>query len=204
MKDTEKANAVGKSELPLYLQTVLDSINSVSEAKKAFRTLTLLGCDRRTLLENLNAYCGGTSDEARATLKAALNFRDRLKKAAARLDEDADLIERMEQERQRLAGITTHSPVDLPSELREFAESLAGLAGAYDTNLKNVRPKRKGNITAGRTWFLAELVWYIEKKTATEKPYPLLARLVAAVRKEKEPNYVKLADALRNAVKRMR
>jgi hypothetical protein len=204
MRKSGMRKAEQSSELPWYLRRVLCSINSDSEGRQAFRFLTLRGCDRRTLLENLNAYCGGTIDEARRALKAALNFGNRLKKAAVRLNEDADLIVRMEQDRQRLAGITLHSPVDLPSELREFAESLAALARAYDTNLKNVRPNRKGNISAGRTWFLAELVWHIEEKKVEDNPYPLLARLVAAVRKDSERNYVMLADALRNAVKRIR
>jgi len=203
-RKSESRNAEHSSELPLYLRRVLDSINADSKAKQAFGILTLRGCDPRTLLENINAYCGGTSEEARTALKTTLSFRDRLKKAVDRLNEDAALIEGIEKDRQQFAGITMYPPVGLPAELREFAESLAALAGAYDTNLKNVRPNRKGNITAGRTWYLAELVWHIDKFKATDRPYPLLARLVAAVRKDSEPNYFKLADALRNVVKRMR
>jgi hypothetical protein len=214
MKDTAKkakeANAVRKlgprnakqsSDLPLYLRKVLDSINAVPRAKEAFRRLVQGGCHPRSLLVNLYAYCGATNKEVQHEVKAARHFLNQFQPLADRLIEDADEVEMMMRNLES-HGIKHYEVVDLPAALRSFADSMAAWGRAYKKGIGNLRPRRKGNVTTGRTPHLFYLVCFVEG--ATDQPCRELAKLVAAVRGDSEPNYVNGEASLHKAVARLK
>jgi hypothetical protein len=196
-------------------QEMLDAINKNTAAKKALQRLVEEGCDQSVVLTNLFYYCGGTAEDRRLGLKAALNFRDRFEWLATRLLEDAKWVEEI-QEKCRKYGTAIHGPgfEDLSATLMSFAEMLTDLGKSYRAGLKNVRPgdaqrmrrnsrePQRQNPTAGRTQHLVYLAYYIkgENELPVAKHYRLLAELVAAVQTEDKRPVPQIADGLRKAV----
>jgi hypothetical protein len=185
----------------LYLQGVLDSINAVPAARTAFRKLAQGGCRPLSLLKNLHAYCGSTKEEVSKEVRSARHFLKQFQPLADRLNEDADAVQTMMRDLE-LCGIKLYETVDLPAALRSFADSMAAWGKAYKKGLGNLRPGRKGNVTTGRTPNLFYLVCLVEG--ATDEPYRELAMLVAAVRRDSEPDYVNLGASLCRAVERLK
>lgn len=196
-------------------QEVLNAINKNRTARKALQRLVEEGCSQSVILTNLFYYCGGTAEDRRLGLKAALDFRNRFGWLAARLVEDAKWVEEM-LEKCRKYGTTIHGPgfEDLSATLRSFAEMLAILGKMYGAGLRHVRPgdasrrrrrsaePERENPTAGRTQHLVYLAYYV--KGESEQPlaehYRLLAALVAAVQTQDKRPLPKIADGLRKAV----
>jgi hypothetical protein len=208
----EKKGIAATVGLHPRVQSMLDAINEVPEAREALRSLVRNGCDRSVILTNLFFYCGGTAEELRVGLKNALDFRDRLGWVSNRLVEDAAWVEEMTEKcikyRTPIYGLS-----DLPATLRSFAEMLSTVGTAYRRGLKNVRlgnkDTRKGkersksrmNPTAGRTQHLVYLAYYVKGlgDLPRSRHFQLLARLVAAVLNDQRP-ILRVADGLRNAV----
>jgi hypothetical protein len=189
------------------LRSALVAIKSVPEAKKALQALTDAGFDELTLVTILYYYCGGTEDEALARLRAARKFRDQLDRISSQLIQDADWVERLVEQCEE-HGVRIYGPgvKELSPTMMRVADMLSTVALAYKKGLKNVRMGRKGkaNISAGRSAYLVYLVHLISGGEPRARHYAQLARLVAAVRRDSNQNYIKIADALRQAVARFK
>jgi hypothetical protein len=198
-------------ELHPRLQSLLDKINADPKASEALRTLTSKGVNAVDILTGLFSFCGGTENELRSGLKYGRNFVRRLRQAVERLREDVELVSQLRREAAKL-GIRLYAPA-----FRQHSESSRGVVDMFDTALRGFSPAfwnvrlgkpGKAKLSAGRADHLASLVYEITEKVSppSSKPQPqhyaLLARLVAAVRGDANPNYFLIQDALRKSVAR--
>jgi hypothetical protein len=211
----EKKGTYSTGDLRPKFQGVLDAINKIEEAKKVFRTLIAAGCDRTDLLAALYWYCGNSpvntaapmTNVQRERVKRRIEelrideqkFARRLEDGSKKLKEVADQVDGLLSEFPERTGMTHHGET-LPSEMRDFAEYLNCLHRASKKILRDLKRDQDGTIMAGRKQYLFYLACLVRE--VTEEPNPMIARLVAAVRGEKEPNYPKLANTLGRAVDR--
>jgi hypothetical protein len=220
-KEAKKEKEVGNEaeRLNPRLQVVLDAINNSSEAKRALQRLIAGGCDRLRLLTALYWYCGNIAKEAKtqrqkkeandelqrrieAVRMDAENFEKRLGDLSNQLNKVAGEVDRMLSELKEKMGIIYHDPEieGLPSIAIDFAKDLKRCRTALKKSLRDMRRDEDGTIEGGRKQYLFYLACLARE--VTMQPYPLIARLVSAVRGEKEPDYFKLANTLLHKVER--
>lgn len=223
MKKTEKKEKEGQEVrksadiLHSKFQEVLDAIDKVKEARKVFRELTAAGCDRNDLLAALYWYCGKSPANTAAPMtniereklrkrieevrKEEEAFKGRLEDASNKLKGAANLVDGLLSEFPERTGMTYYGE-NLPAKMRDFAEHLNRLQRGAKRNLRDIKKDRDGTIVGGRKQYLFYLTCMVRE--VTEQPNERVARLVAAVRGEKEPNYTKLANTLGRAVNRFK
>ena len=206
--DTQK-----ESEKPVgrWLQLVLPKINAVPAAQRAWKVLVKAGFDlqdQEEVAEYLFGYSGGTNDQLKRGAERARRFRDEFEPVIAQLRATAGAVERMIKDLRDIGHTTIHSQRfdALPSILKEFANNLDELRPVFKKIVaKGVKIEKDGRVTGGRSEQLSVLVSVVSRiKKVEAEPYAFLAPMVTAVRGDAEPNYVYVADELRNAVNRYR
>ena len=174
------------------VEAALKIIQSSRQARKGLRNLVQAGCNPAAVLHEIALYCGVSdfwNDQARYA-------RAQLRDIAARLENDADILERrivsefMEESADQYEGV-----LQSPLAMRQIARSLKT---ARKTLTKHTHGK------TGTTKHLVYLSYHI--KAATKgKHYVEIARLVKAVdpvRCEASPTLVHLAEAIRREIRR--
>jgi hypothetical protein len=203
-KEKKEKEVENKAEkLNPQLQNILRKIKSVPEAKKEMRKLLAAGCDRTNLLGGLFASFGGSRGELQVGWVVAVRLRDELPKLAERLADDAERIESVFNDLGNvgnLSGVPEYK--NLPSVLRELADTLRRIGRGVKTSLHHVKADRKSlrQLTRGRGHQVFELVCLLEEADVTQ-PYARLARLANAIRNEEEYDEV-TAGALRKMADR--
>lgn len=198
-KEKEVENEAEK--LNPRLQSILRKIESVPKAKKEMRKLLAAGCDRTNLLGALFASFGGSRGELQVGWVVAVRLRDELPKLAERLADDATRIESVFKDLRNAANLSGVSEYkNLPSVLRELADTLRRIGRGAKTSLHHVKADSKNvrQLTRGRGHQVFELVCLLEEADVTQ-PYARLARLANAIRNEEEYDEV-TANALRKMV----
>jgi hypothetical protein len=192
------------------VQVVLRRIDSVPAAKREWRKLKdAAGLDQQDLeeiAEHLFQFCGGTKEQQHAGLKSARRFRKQFPSVVTQMRAAADTVDRMLRELRDIAGITSHPPRydKLAANIRDFADELEDWGSAFRKSVAvDTRIEQDGKISGGRSASLSVVVSLVQE-VITRDPYALIARLVAAVQENPEPNYFDLADSVRNAVNRYR
>jgi hypothetical protein len=227
LEKKEKKGNEWPDDMRSGIQLALTKIKADGKASMALRALKGQGFDEVRLAKIVYFYCGGTERQAQAGLQAMLEFADDLGSMARQLLEDSErlkrIIKKLEQGGTGVISMTavTHVPgiVDgtLPTSMRDFGEMLLILAKSYEKGLKNIRiggKERRGanrikgekqelNISAGRTQWLLYLAYLIGgDKGPGISHYLQIARLVAAVRGDREPVYTTIAQTLQHAARK--
>jgi hypothetical protein len=175
------------------LEETFEKIQSSTQARQALKDLAHAGCNPAVVLHEISLYCGGWGLEFWD--KQARYARAQIRAIAARLENDADILERivsefMEESADQYAG-ALHSP----AALRQIARSLKM---PRTTLTKHTHGK------TGTTKHLVYLSYHI--KAATNRHhYVEIAKLltgVDAVRRETSPTLVHLAEAIRREIRR--
>jgi hypothetical protein len=168
----ESAGA-GNVVLHPRLRQILDQINGDVEAGKAFREIKKRGCDEAELLTVLFRFCGGSEEEIRGGLDAAVAFKAEVERLAERLKQDADAVKKIMVELPRFGlNLTVREYDNLAPGLEDFADTLTRYGRSLTQSLGNVRlgSKKKGKgrvtLTAGRTHHLVELADLVIGNTA--------------------------------------
>jgi len=216
-KEEKEGEDVSRTLSP-GVEAMLGIVNKSPDASKALRQLVKAGCDRDKLLTALYWYCGDLSGEVvdgkpiegpgglkitiEAVLKDARNFAKRLGDVSNQLKRVPGEVERLLVELQEKANIRYHDPQtqNLPSLSRAFADHLDRYRRGLQKSIREMRVGKDGTRVGGRKEYLFYL-WCLVFDV-TDEPYPLIARLVAAVERQESPNYVQLANTLRRSVDR--
>jgi hypothetical protein len=188
-----------------WVSLLLKGIKDVSAAREkwAFISAGLDGEDQEELAENLFRFCGGSKEQLRRALKEARQFRNKLPCNILLIRQAAEATEAMVKGLHDIAGIIFHDPdfERLASLQRTFADEVQSVTGALEKNLaRGIRVDRDGNITGGRGEALSIIVALVD--CITPDPYALISPLVAAIRRDVNPSYEHIADALRNTYNR--
>jgi hypothetical protein len=178
-----------------------------------------LGASPDKLLTALYWYCGDLSGEVvdgkpiggaeglkikiEAALKDARNFAKRLGDVSNQLNKVAGEVERLLVELQERAGIRYLDPQtqNLPLLSRAFADNLDRYRKGLLKAIREMRIGKDGKRVGGRKQYLFYL-WCLVRDV-TNEPYPLIARLVAAVERQESRDYGRLANRLRRSVERL-
>jgi AraC-like DNA-binding protein len=173
------------------VEAALKAIQSDQLARQGLRDLVRAGCNPAIVLHEI-AFYGGVSD---SWDKKARYARHQLKDITARLENDADILERrivsefMKESADQYEGVL-HSP----DAMRQIARSLKM---ARKTLTKHTHGK------TGTTKHLVYLSYHIKAATRS-RHYIEIAKLVKVLdpaRWEKSPNLVHLADAIRKEIR---
>lgn len=176
------------------VEAALEMIQSDRLARQGLKTLVRAGCNPAVVLHEIAFYRGTWDPEF--WNKEVKYARAQLTAIAARLKNDADILERrivsefMEESADQYEGVL-HSPV----AMRQIAESLKV---ARRTLTKHTHGK------TGTTKHLVYLSYHIKAATKS-KHYIEIAKLVKAVdpvRCERSPTLVHLANAIRREIRR--
>jgi len=167
---------------------------SNASARKALEVLVKKGCDQNRIIQLVYSYCRGASpDEAKAAVKAGGESLKRWEALCETLREDADQIERILDELDKMGIATGYYPANQhPAEaIREFADHLATLCRSLKPGV---------NLKSGSTETLVFLCYLVKACTGKEH-YPQIAALIRPFQ-QSEKHVDQGADAIRNRVAR--
>ena len=203
-----------------FITNVMDALPEIKKdivARQSLRNLAKTGIPEGRIAQLVFGFCGDDPQKVREGLELAKKGLADLRRVKERLSEDAASVERIletYEKRGRIVWIKDLIPAELPAKMRAFADWLKDESVdrlRFRSGGKEIYKRGKGNrksridVTAGREDYLTYLMYLIARgEVPSKKDYLLVAPLVAAVRRDNDPIYPKIAEALRKRVERFR